>query len=294
MLIGVLFCNSLCPFCPPGIFSNPHSGGNSVNPGNGDPDDDDNDDDDEDGDYTVVFSVVDDDFSPVHVPSAEEIDTADALLDSWLLSAFAVFRETSTTTTPATTEKPPPTPTTTNKATPPPAPSHRASCAFWDSIYAWTFEVYNIEGWAEGDHGQGLHDNENGCGALTGWDWHEPTGDKRAFVFFVLPFWMADGCVERAIASAGGPKIQCQKQPFLDGPHEMRVNLGQTGAMQTHPANGTAAMPEKAMMRPSFPPWTERQTEAFRAFYEARMPQSDPDHSYIPMNWGVASTTTLP
>ncbi|KAK1997923.1 hypothetical protein LX36DRAFT_711244 [Colletotrichum falcatum] len=65
---------------------------------------------------------------------------------------------------------------------------------------------YNIHGWAT-DGGKGLHDNENGCGALTGWDWEAATDTKYAQVHFYLSFFMAPGCVERAIFSAGGPKI---------------------------------------------------------------------------------------
>ncbi|KAK9424269.1 hypothetical protein SUNI508_03757 [Seiridium unicorne] len=52
------------------------------------------------------------------------------------------------------------------------SPSPYAECAFWDTAYYYIFEVYNIENWAT-DGGKGLHDNENGCGALSGWSWEE-------------------------------------------------------------------------------------------------------------------------
>ncbi|KAL9125723.1 MAG: hypothetical protein Q9217_005115 [Psora testacea] len=45
---------------------------------------------------------------------------------------------------------------------------------FGDSL----FEVYGINGWA-GDGGDKLHDEEDGCGILSGWDFH--TGEKSEF-----------------------------------------------------------------------------------------------------------------
>lgn len=80
-----------------------------------------------------------------------------------------------------------------------------ASCRFDDSFLAWTFTISNINGWA-GDGGQKLHDQENGCGALTFWSW-----DDAGIASFSLPFFIKSGCVEEAIASAGGPSgISCQ------------------------------------------------------------------------------------
>ncbi|KAI9688252.1 MAG: hypothetical protein M1822_001758 [Bathelium mastoideum] len=63
-----------------------------------------------------------------------------------------------------------------------------------------------MNGWV-GD-GSGLHKQEHGCGALTDWDWHSVNG--ISWVTFNLPFFIKDGCVERAIVSAGGPKISCK------------------------------------------------------------------------------------
>lgn len=82
----------------------------------------------------------------------------------------------------------------------------KAACAFSDETLFWTFYVYGIAGstnWA-GDNGDNLHNQENGCGDLTGWSWgKDPNGFMQAT--FNLPFFMKSGCVERAIASAGGP-----------------------------------------------------------------------------------------
>ena len=77
-------------------------------------------------------------------------------------------------------------------------------CAFLGRHPLLTFEVYNINGWA-GNDGNGLHKQESGCGDLTGWSWtiSDPGNDQHAY--FNLPFFMKSGCVERAIASVGGP-----------------------------------------------------------------------------------------
>lgn len=75
---------------------------------------------------------------------------------------------------------PPPATTTTPVANTPaltttPAPvttAPSADCAFWDELLGWYFQVYNIANWGddlgEDNGGQGLLDNERGCGALTG------------------------------------------------------------------------------------------------------------------------------
>lgn len=70
--------------------------------------------------------------------------------------------------------------------------------------------MYNIRDWDSDDVEGDLHDEENGCGALTGWDWSDENDDHWARVWFNLPFFMKEGCVERAIVSAGGPKISCE------------------------------------------------------------------------------------
>jgi hypothetical protein len=77
-----------------------------------------------------------------------------------------------------------------------------------DNLLAWQFLIYNIENWAV-DEGRELYKQENGCGALTEWTWASATDTDFAKVWFDLPFFMKDGCVERAIVSSGGPKIKC-------------------------------------------------------------------------------------
>lgn len=76
------------------------------------------------------------------------------------------------------------------------------------------FMVYGINGWA-GDDGSKLHDQEDGCGILSGWQWY--VGDVEEFeghersaehAVFGLSFFKG-GCVEDAVKSAGGPDITC-------------------------------------------------------------------------------------
>lgn len=67
----------------------------------------------------------------------------------------------------------------------------------------------DINGWAA-ENGEKLKTQETGCGALTGWDWQEMDTGGAASSF--LPFFIKAGCVEDAIVSAGGPRIQCAGQ----------------------------------------------------------------------------------
>ncbi|KAJ9293520.1 CAZyme family GH18 [Paecilomyces variotii] len=79
--------------------------------------------------------------------------------------------------------------------------------------FFYIFEVYNIAGWSA-DGGASLNHQEKGCGALTGWEWHGHTDTKYSRAYFNLPFIMKAGCVERAIVSAGGPKLSCEFQGY--------------------------------------------------------------------------------
>ena len=58
--------------------------------------------------------------------------------------------------------------------------------------------------WA-GHDGSSLNQQEDGCGALTGWQWDTGCTAGTQHAWFNLPFLIAAGCVERAIKSAGGP-----------------------------------------------------------------------------------------
>jgi hypothetical protein len=71
------------------------------------------------------------------------------------------------------------------------------------------FRVYKIDGWAN-DGGDSLKKEEKGCGAMTGWEFVESRTDWGTWAYFQLPVTMKAGCVERAIVSAGGPKLSCK------------------------------------------------------------------------------------
>lgn len=77
----------------------------------------------------------------------------------------------------------------------------------------YTFEVYNIANWST-DGGSKLKKKEKGCGALTGWNWKERRSSSFAYAYFNLAFIMKYGCVERAIVSAGEPKLSCKFEGY--------------------------------------------------------------------------------
>lgn len=71
-----------------------------------------------------------------------------------------------------------------------------------------------------------LHDEEGGCGALTGWSWtDEDDNGSGGKAEFNLPFFIKDGCVERAIVSAGGPKISCDGHSLGESSSKQVVNM---------------------------------------------------------------------
>ncbi|KAK6852141.1 class V chitinase [Apiospora arundinis] len=107
-------------------------------------------------------------------------------MQKWFSSVLSSFASTKTIT-----KTKPPTTSTTTVVVPGPAPAIP-------------------EAKSENDRGHGLHDNENGCGAATAWTWTSLTEDRKPIADFFLPLFIKQGCVERAIASAGGPKISCQ------------------------------------------------------------------------------------
>ncbi|RBQ70365.1 hypothetical protein FVER53590_10974 [Fusarium verticillioides] len=104
-----------------------------------------------------------------------------------------------------------------------PAPEPQAACELVEDglaiplFYTVTI-VANGYSWID-DDGKKLKSEEKGCGAMT--DWHSSvievkTGDgwtaPHRFTF-TLPITIKAGCVERAIASAGGPSgIQCDNK----------------------------------------------------------------------------------
>ncbi|KAL4778141.1 hypothetical protein BJX76DRAFT_352835 [Aspergillus varians] len=154
-------------------------------------------------------------------------------------------------------------------------PSAMADCAYWTTDFFYIFEVYNIEGWST-DDGKKLKDEEKGCGALTGWDWDEHTSTSLSRAYFNLPFLMKSGCVERAIVSAGGPKLSCEYQ----GHASVFANVKRS--MEIDPP--TPAPPRRRQIisetasLPSLSPITESYTST-----------ADPP-LYTPEPWGPGNT----
>ena len=105
-----------------------------------------------------------------------------------------------------------------------------ADCAMWDEGLYWTFEVYNINGWA-GSGGDSLHHQENGCGALTGWSWTSGDAVNHQHAYFNLDFFIKSGCVESAIASAGGPSgLSCTSEGLGKKRRSLKLGSGQGNA----------------------------------------------------------------
>lgn len=248
-----LFCDSDCPSCPAGVFG---SDGSSD-----DGDDDDDDDEDDGAQNTVLAETLIDDvfpttFAPLDVLSS--LAAADTAL--WNLVSHAA------TTTTSTTDQA--TPTTTAESTP---TAIYADCAFWDAGYGWYFEILNIINWAT-DGGKGLHDNENGCGGVTGWDWHDATDETYAKVWFSTSFFISDGCIERAIASAGGPDISCDYQGF---------NAKRAAEVRAIEAR-------RVLEGPQPPSYTDEQVADFKEFFSNETEY----RQYTPMDWSAATTSS--
>jgi hypothetical protein len=175
----------------------------------------------------------------------------DAELNDWFPTTVTVtVTPISTTTLPDTTVTVTPT----------------ANCAFWDASLYYLFEIYNINGWAETDDGAALRDEESGCGALTGWDWTDAGGGNYAYVYFNLPTILTASCVERAILSAGGPKIECEGMGV--------AGLKRRRAMEEQQASFKA---------PSVTP-----------SYTYASGVAEAAHTYIPQHWNTTTMAAAP
>jgi hypothetical protein len=84
-------------------------------------------------------------------------------------------------------------------------------------------------------------------------------------VYFDLPLFFKAGCVERAIATAGGPHLQCQRQ-FAEA---SKRSLGLHAA--------AAAAPSHSQLTDD-----ELRIYALRIIYGNN---TDPHQPYVPMNW---------
>ncbi|KAL7946919.1 class V chitinase Chi100 [Trichoderma barbatum] len=249
----LLFCDPECPFCPPGAFT-PSGGGGGED---GDDDDTSSTTTAPTAAYTVLMeTILADDAFPTGIASPDELSSLQAEAMSLLSSMAGLYSTTSTRVSTSATP-------TSSEA--PPTHTPTADCDFWDEGWGWTFEVYNIDWWST-DGDQFLEDQEKGCGALTGWEWHAGTDTSYPYAYFNLPFSIKDGCVERAIVSAGGPKID------------------QAGRKRSLSARGRV----RAEAVP--PSYSDEQIREFKEFYS----QNKTFHSYSPINWRTVSPPLTP
>ncbi|OAA37604.1 class V chitinase Chi100 [Beauveria brongniartii RCEF 3172] len=126
---------------------------------------------------------------------------------------------------------------------------------------------------------------ENGCGALTGWSWQAETNEESIHVVFNLPLFIKDGCVERAIVSAGGPAISCKADELFQlhdrqdrGPAR-RETASVTGTRSRAVAAKTGS--RKANDRPPAVPYTAEEMEEFARFYISIQPETSMHASHL-------------
>ncbi|KAL7930240.1 glycoside hydrolase family 18 protein [Trichoderma chlorosporum] len=117
---------------------------------------------------------------------------------------FFSLLESPTTTTSAVAS------TSSEEVSPEPTQTPEAKCGI--ALYPplmWRLDIADMKGsWVWGDEGETLKNEIKGCGAMTGWEWFRRDDGTRE-CRFNLPLTIKKGCVERAIASAGGPDIDC-------------------------------------------------------------------------------------
>ncbi|KAG8358486.1 hypothetical protein FVEN_g3797 [Fusarium venenatum] len=147
--------------------------------------------------------------------------------DEWLSEADRI-PTTTTTTQPPTTSATSTKPRSTVTVTAQPDPTPEAKCYQMGAELSWKFEISGILNWAD-DGGAKLKKEESGCGGITYWEWQSGDNSNLGHMAsFHLPLFMKSGCVERAIVSAGGPKIKCKWWAGGVGP-----DLGLFAANQT-------------------------------------------------------------
>ncbi|KAM0427827.1 hypothetical protein ACHAPT_007284 [Fusarium lateritium] len=184
--------------------------------------------------------------------------------------------EPTTTSTTSTTSST--TSTTSTTETPTPDPTPTAYCDIYAAGVMWYVEITRIAGWAE-DGGDKLEDEEGGCGAMTGWYWYGETKKWGTSVSFNLPFFIKEGCVERAIVSAGGPKLECDSHPAWEVDNK---KLG--GGAE----NKMAAV---KMIDPDEPAFPDRYIEAKKGS-EEKYGTVSMEATYTPMSWGDIAQPT--
>jgi hypothetical protein len=159
----------------------------------------------------------------------------------------------------------------------PPSPTPHVECNYWYEGWGYTFEIYSIEDWGD-DDGFGLKKQEDGCGDVTGWSWTDATSADDPYVYFNIDLFIKPGCIERAIVSAGGPKISCDYKGE-QGNFKLKMRDGDGDGDGLSPSGG-----------PGLPPYfTEEQTAALESHYGITTNFAP----YVPMNWTNSSLSTM-
>lgn len=151
---------------------------------------------------------------PTVIPDYIQDSDLDFSADEALLSsigadqdAFFSMLESSSSVTSTTTSIS----LTSSEVSPQPTQTPAANCAYSYDLFLYRFWISNMVGsWVLDDEGEGLKHALKGCGAVTGWEWFKRDDGTREGRLN-LPLFIKEGCVERAIASAGGPKLECRE-----------------------------------------------------------------------------------
>ncbi|KAI6624386.1 hypothetical protein MCOR14_009294 [Pyricularia oryzae] len=105
--------------------------------------------------------------------------------------------------------KPPPPP-------PPPPSEPDAKCGQYDDLgLAMRLNIYNIRYCKTDNVEKSLRDEEEGCAALTFWEWTPETIEDGASAWFDLPYFIKAGCFERAIKVGRGAGSNVERNEFF-------------------------------------------------------------------------------
>ena len=213
---------------------------------------------------------------------------------------FNIPPQTVTVTSVVTVHVPVGTTTTTRVVTV--EPDAYAECAFWDFLFFLHFNIYNImsnNGWVDR-----VESELRGCGALTGWTTEPRAGSNLGRLWFNLPTIMSGGCVERAIVSAGGPKLSCSYWGFLKKNKNRSAGgtpAAKEEAVVPRPRRPAALPKEKAAVvvapRQAAPStYLYTQTPTPHTITETPTYSYPPDETipaYVPMVWGAGGDNTV-
>lgn len=145
-----------------------------------------------------------------------------------------------------------------------------------DDYVAYELLIFGIGDWVT-DGGAALEKQEDGCGTVTFWTWTDATADAGASADFNIDFFIKSGCIERAIVSAGGPKISCQGQGLDDVKkrQELRERAAALSASSSSSGRRSSLVKHK--------PLTVEQRAYLADLYNVTEGATHP--AYVPMVW---------